>query len=103
MKLFSSFADVVLHFSGSFICSINCNVCFLVITLGKTKPNLGQDVKKETPTDASSDHIAVHTFMFRELASATKNFRADCLLGEGGFGRVYKGRLESTNKVSYTF
>ncbi|OAY45947.1 probable serine/threonine-protein kinase PBL7 [Manihot esculenta] len=66
---------------------------------GKTKPNLGQDVKKETPTDASSDHIAVHTFMFRELASATKNFRADCLLGEGGFGRVYKGRLESTNKV----
>ncbi|CAA6654830.1 unnamed protein product [Spirodela intermedia] len=36
---------------------------------------------------------------FRELAAATKNFRADCLLGEGGFGRVYKGRLESTSQI----
>lgn len=49
--------------------------------------------------DGGSDHIAAHTFTFRELAAATKNFRADCLLGEGGFGRVYKGRLESSNKV----
>ncbi|CAN6471063.1 unnamed protein product [Victoria cruziana] len=46
-----------------------------------------------------STHIAAQTFTFRELAAATKNFRADCLLGEGGFGRVYKGRLESTNQV----
>ncbi|CAB4270631.1 unnamed protein product [Prunus armeniaca] len=49
--------------------------------------------------DGGSDHIAAHTFTFRELAAATKNFRADCILGEGGFGQVYKGRLESTNKV----
>ncbi|PQQ17416.1 putative serine/threonine-protein kinase PBL7 isoform X1 [Prunus yedoensis var. nudiflora] len=49
--------------------------------------------------DEGSDHNAAHTFTFRELAAATKNFRADCILGEGGFGQVYKGRLESTNKV----
>ncbi|KAF2295862.1 hypothetical protein GH714_034740 [Hevea brasiliensis] len=65
----------------------------------KTRPNLVLDVKKETSTDGGSDQIAVHTFTFRELAAATKNFRADCLLGEGGFGQVYKGRLESTNQV----
>jgi hypothetical protein len=35
------------------------------------------------------------TFTFRELAAATKNFRQDCLLGEGGFGRVCEGRLEN--------
>ncbi|CAI9273339.1 unnamed protein product [Lactuca saligna] len=50
--------------------------------------------------DGGSGHIAAQTFTFRELAAATKNFRGgDCLLGEGGFGRVYKGRLESSNQI----
>ncbi|XP_077213092.1 putative serine/threonine-protein kinase PBL7 isoform X2 [Tasmannia lanceolata] len=44
-------------------------------------------------------NIAAQTFTFQELATATNNFRGDCLLGEGGFGRVYKGRLESTNQI----
>ncbi|KAK8579660.1 hypothetical protein V6N13_142832 [Hibiscus sabdariffa] len=57
------------------------------------------DDKKEANKDGGSDHIAAHTFTFRELAAATRNFQADYLLGEGGFGRVYKGRLESTNQV----
>ncbi|XP_031250114.1 probable serine/threonine-protein kinase PBL7 [Pistacia vera] len=70
-------------------------------TSDKLKVNSTLDVKKEgsNSKDGGSDHIAAHTFTFRELAAATKNFRADCLLGEGGFGRVYKGRLESTNQV----
>lgn len=51
------------------------------------------------PSDNASAHITTQTFRFRELAAATRNFRSDCLLGEGGFGRVYKGRLESTNQV----
>lgn len=29
-----------------------------------------------------------------ELKAATKNFRPEALLGEGGFGKVYKGWLE---------
>ncbi|XP_010041546.3 probable serine/threonine-protein kinase PIX13 [Eucalyptus grandis] len=32
-------------------------------------------------------------FSFAELKEATKNFRADALVGEGGFGSVYKGML----------
>ncbi|CAN1313639.1 Serine/threonine-protein kinase PBS1, partial [Linum perenne] len=43
------------------------------------------------------------TFTFRELAVATKNFRPESFLGEGGFGRVYKGRLESTGQVILSF
>ncbi|XP_076956114.1 putative serine/threonine-protein kinase PBL7 [Bidens hawaiensis] len=54
---------------------------------------------KEVIKDGGSDHLAAQTFTFRELAAATKNFRDDCLLGEGGFGRVYKGRLESSNQI----
>uniref|UniRef100_A0A7N0ZWD3 non-specific serine/threonine protein kinase n=1 Tax=Kalanchoe fedtschenkoi TaxID=63787 RepID=A0A7N0ZWD3_KALFE len=51
------------------------------------------------PTDPAAKNIAAQTFMFRELASATKNFRQECLLGEGGFGRVYKGKLEKTGQI----
>ncbi|XP_077226778.1 putative serine/threonine-protein kinase PBL26 [Tasmannia lanceolata] len=48
--------------------------------------------------DAGNGNIAAQTFTFRELATATKNFRPECLLGEGGFGRVYKGRLENSGQ-----
>ncbi|KAJ4979716.1 hypothetical protein NE237_010496 [Protea cynaroides] len=67
-------------------------------TLDKLKANPSLDVK-ELSKNGGSGHIAAKTFPFRELAEATKNFRADCLLGEGGFGRVYKGRLESIDQV----
>ncbi|KAK6144875.1 hypothetical protein DH2020_021695 [Rehmannia glutinosa] len=68
--------------------------------IDKLKVNSSFDLKKEASKDGGSGHIAAHTFTFRELATATKNFRADCLLGEGGFGRVYKGRLESSNQFA---
>ncbi|XP_019179807.1 PREDICTED: serine/threonine-protein kinase CDL1 isoform X2 [Ipomoea nil] len=67
----------------------------------KSKSRNSNDSKKETAIakDGSTANIAAQTFTFRELAVATKNFRPECLLGEGGFGRVYKGRLESTGQV----
>lgn len=33
-------------------------------------------------------------FTFNELKTATRNFRPDSLLGEGGFGFVYKGWID---------
>lgn len=33
-------------------------------------------------------------FTFAELKSATKNFKPETILGEGGFGRVYKGWVD---------
>ncbi|KAH9603143.1 hypothetical protein KSS87_002723 [Heliosperma pusillum] len=49
--------------------------------------------------DGKPDDISVKSFTFQELAAVTKNFRADHLLGQGGFGRVYKGRLETACQV----
>ncbi|TMW86007.1 probable serine/threonine-protein kinase PBL3 isoform X1 [Solanum lycopersicum] len=34
------------------------------------------------------------SFTFNDLKNATRNFRADSLLGEGGFGYVFKGWLD---------
>ncbi|CAN4123835.1 unnamed protein product [Withania somnifera] len=36
----------------------------------------------------------VKSFSFNELKSATRNFRPDSLLGEGGFGYVFKGWID---------
>ena len=33
-------------------------------------------------------------FSFNELKNATRNFRPDSLLGEGGFGYVFKGLID---------
>ncbi|AET01073.1 putative transferase, protein kinase RLK-Pelle-RLCK-VIIa-2 family [Medicago truncatula] len=44
----------------------------------------------------------LRVFTFAELKTATKNFRLDNLLGEGGFGKVYKGWLESSRNSSGT-
>lgn len=46
-----------------------------------------------------NNNVAAKNFTFKELAIATKNFKEECLLGEGGFGRVYKGELELTGQI----
>ncbi|KAI5064075.1 hypothetical protein GOP47_0020745 [Adiantum capillus-veneris] len=65
----------------------------------KSKNSLDSKKEKEGHKDGNPQHIAAKTFTFKELAAATKNFRSECLIGEGGFGRVFKGRLDSTGQV----
>ncbi|OMP06360.1 hypothetical protein COLO4_08175 [Corchorus olitorius] len=57
----------------------------------------------DAPKAAGSGNIAAQTFTFHKLANATKNFRQECLIGEGGFGRVYKGKLEKTGQAQPVF
>lgn len=90
--------------------------CILVPVVDAEKPKQGPsssvtkqdsfDFNKESAnkgivlSNGSGHHqIAAQTFTFRDLAAATSNFRADCLLGEGGFGRVYRGYLDSVSQV----
>ncbi|KAE9467269.1 hypothetical protein C3L33_00823, partial [Rhododendron williamsianum] len=50
------------------------------------------------PSPRSEDEILssphLKALLFSELKNATRNFRPDGLLGEGGFGCVYKGWLD---------
>ncbi|KAJ4767042.1 Kinase superfamily protein [Rhynchospora pubera] len=43
-------------------------------------------------------NIAMQKFTFQELEIATKLFLDECVIGEGGFGKVYKGTLERTGQ-----
>ncbi|KAL0920162.1 hypothetical protein M5K25_009279 [Dendrobium thyrsiflorum] len=65
----------------------------------RSRSNLGAKKEALALKDGSGVTISAQTFTFRELAAATKNFRPACFLGEGGFGRVYKGHLESTGQI----
>ncbi|CAA0836458.1 Serine/threonine-protein kinase CDL1 [Striga hermonthica] len=65
----------------------------------ETTESIISDKSKDGSKDGSSNKIAARTFHFREMAAATRNFRNECLLGEGGFGRVYKGQLEGSSQI----
>ncbi|PIN17201.1 Serine/threonine protein kinase [Handroanthus impetiginosus] len=69
---------------------------------GKRKANAnhangkkGGSVRAKGKENNSSKGNVARSFTFKELAMATQNFRGANLIGEGGFGSVYRGRLES--------
>ena len=43
----------------------------------------------------------VNIFTYNELRAATKNFRPDQILGEGGFGVVYKGLIDENVRAGF--
>ncbi|KAK2373267.1 putative serine/threonine-protein kinase PIX13 [Trifolium repens] len=54
--------------------------------------------KEEESTTISGKFLEtpnLKEFSYGDLKIATKNFKSDALLGEGGFGKVYKGWLNS--------
>ncbi|KAG8493212.1 hypothetical protein CXB51_010583 [Gossypium anomalum] len=58
---------------------------------------LVRKLKESDIIEAFELEIAPHRFSYQELKKATMGFRDKELLGFGGFGRVYKGTLQSTN------
>lgn len=49
----------------------------------------------------SPGHADLEIFTYEEMKVATKNFRTDWVLGEGGFGIVYKGVIDERVRPGY--
>nr|XP_043635516.1 probable serine/threonine-protein kinase PIX13 isoform X2 [Erigeron canadensis] len=52
------------------------------------------------PDGSILSHPNLRVFSFAELKVATRNFRSDTVLGEGGFGKVYKAWLDDKSNSS---
>ncbi|CAH1419743.1 unnamed protein product [Lactuca virosa] len=65
----------------------------------KSRNNVSLRRESSGSKEGPYGQIAAQTFTFRELAAATSNFSPDCFLGEGGFGHVYRGRLQGSGQV----
>ncbi|CAI0471351.1 unnamed protein product [Linum tenue] len=74
---------------------------------GKTNSSKGSNISGNSQFSAASGDDSfsnpngqilptpnLRIFSFAELKLSTKNFRSDTVLGEGGFGKVYKGWLD---------
>ncbi|KAH0682859.1 hypothetical protein KY290_021459 [Solanum tuberosum] len=65
--------------------------------------NVSSDISTESSSRLSFSCLSnkkpchLKVFTVEELKSATKNFSRSLMLGEGGFGGVYKGVLKDTN------
>ncbi|PPD78909.1 hypothetical protein GOBAR_DD24151 [Gossypium barbadense] len=63
----------------------------LFLTDNSKKRLIGQEITKGGKGNV--------IFRYREICTATNNFNPRNQIGEGGFGRVYKGLIENSNKV----
>ena len=62
-------------------------------------PGRNEISREDSRNDVETENNTVKSFTFRELATATKNFRQETLLGEGGYGKVFKGTLGATGQI----
>jgi hypothetical protein len=77
-------------------------------TEGSLRSNINADQSgnvEERPQPQAGKVITPNLKLFKleELKSATRNFRYDTVLGEGSFGRVFKGWVDGTTYAPSTF
>ncbi|KAK4583632.1 hypothetical protein RGQ29_026388 [Quercus rubra] len=64
----------------------------------KNEPFDVPDSEKQMPSPSLGSFL--QAFLYEDLAKATNNFSKSCLLGEGGFGSVYKGIVSDDKLVA---
>lgn len=80
-------------------------ICFCTFRKGKKKVPPVETPKQRTPDAVSAVEslprpTSTRFLAYEELKEATNNFEASSVLGEGGFGRVFKGILSDGTAVA---
>ncbi|PSR85939.1 Receptor-like serine/threonine-protein kinase [Actinidia chinensis var. chinensis] len=80
-------------------------ICSRSFHQGKTKASIKETVKPRTVDAVTAAQSLRHPtstrfLAYEELKEATNNFEAASILGEGGFGRVFKGVLSDGTAVA---
>ncbi|KAG6473488.1 hypothetical protein ZIOFF_067405 [Zingiber officinale] len=90
----------VLAFASSFACvaTISLVLGFYLWWRQRHNQNLFLDVNEQHKEELC--HGNLRRFQFRELQIATDNFSSKNILGRGGFGNVYKGKLRDGTVVA---
>ncbi|KAK3039114.1 hypothetical protein RJ639_028860 [Escallonia herrerae] len=67
----------------------------------KSKTNAQQRQELSVSKHGSDAKKEGNTFTHQELATATNNFKKESYIGEGGFGKVFRGQIETTGQPLY--
>ncbi|PPR84275.1 hypothetical protein GOBAR_AA36438 [Gossypium barbadense] len=89
---------------------VSCSVCLQDFQSGETVRSLPQchhmfhlpciDKWLLSHGGLKAEKLKLRYFKLEELEKATENFSADCLLGSGAFGNVYKGSFEGEGTLA---
>ena len=84
----------VVNFSISYIVTYSSNNIGSSATSSSTFKSQFSDLDEIYPDGQILETPNLKEFSFTDLKTATKNFKTDSLLGEGGFGKVFKGWVD---------
>jgi len=79
---------------GALSCCVTC-VIVIVLRCRKKKGHAGSPQLSTNWDLEGCKLLGVHVFSYSQLEKATDYFHSDKELGDGGFGTVYHGKMQS--------
>ncbi|KAL1808084.1 hypothetical protein ACET3Z_025074 [Daucus carota] len=82
------------------VCAVVITITATVLITKKHSRNFRKLSRRRTSSKSSVKIDGVRSFTFEEMSMATNNFTDSTLVGQGGYGNVYRGMLSSNRIVA---